>query len=190
MSGRDTIIRSLQDVGLAGWFGGSLMGAIGLNGGAATASSPAERLTISSAGWARWAPVQWALIGAHALGGIALIFSNKERLATQGEARTNTIVKTCLELAAGAVTVYSGFLGMKMAKNAPQGTEGVTEPADGASTELTSAQKQQKVLQWVIPTLTAVLLVLGAQQGEQQRPVAGRLKGKADRLAALTLRRR
>ncbi|MFF2206234.1 hypothetical protein [Streptomyces sp. NPDC058145] len=34
MSGRNTVIRSLHDLGLAAWFGGSLMGAVGLNGAA------------------------------------------------------------------------------------------------------------------------------------------------------------
>jgi hypothetical protein len=31
----------------------------------------------------------------------------------------------------------------------------------------------QKVLQWITPALTLVMIVLGAQQGEQQRPVKG-----------------
>jgi len=180
MSSRDTLIRSFHDVGLAAWFGGTLMGAIGLNGGASTASSPNERLKIASEGWKKWAPVQWGSILAHGLGGLALIYTNRERLKVQGEARTNTIVKAALELIAGAVTVYSAFLGVKMAKNADEGAEAVTEPSESASTELSSAQKQQKILQWAVPALTAVLLVLGAQQGEQQReqpsPVAGLLE--------------
>lgn len=178
MSSRDTLIRSFHDVGLAAWFGGTLMGAVGLNGGAATATSPTERLKISSAGWMKWAPVQWAFMLAHAFGGLALIYTNKERLKVQGEARTNTLVKAALELVAGVVTIYSGFLGAKIAKNANEGGEGVTEPSASASTELSSAQKQQKVLQWAIPALTAILLVLGAQQGEQQRPFAGLLQSK------------
>lgn len=37
-------------------------------------------------------------------------------------------------------------------------------------------QRQQKVLQWVLPALTGALIVLGAQQGEQQRPVVGLLR--------------
>ena len=32
MSSRTTIARSLHDVGAAAWFGGSLMGAVGVNG--------------------------------------------------------------------------------------------------------------------------------------------------------------
>jgi len=31
-------------------------------------------------------------------------------------------------------------------------------------------EKQLKITQWAIPAVTAVLLVMGANQGEQQRP--------------------
>jgi hypothetical protein len=65
MSERNTVLRSMHDIGLAGWFGGSLMGAVGLNGAAAQAASPAERLQIASAGWDRWGPVNLVAIGAH-----------------------------------------------------------------------------------------------------------------------------
>jgi hypothetical protein len=173
MSERNTLVRSLHDIGLAAWFGGSLMGAVGLNGGASTAKSPVERLSISSAGWAKWAPVQLAALGTHAIGGIGLILGNKERLAGQSEARTNTIVKAAITGVAGVVTLYSAMVGRKMAAHASEGATATTTPSDYASDELTSAQKQQKVLQWVIPAITAVLVVLAAQQGEQQRPSAG-----------------
>jgi len=35
MSERNTVVRSLHDLGLAAWFGGSLAGAVGINGAAA-----------------------------------------------------------------------------------------------------------------------------------------------------------
>lgn len=37
---RNTVLRSLHDLGLAAWFGGNLMGAIGVNGAAAKAKDP------------------------------------------------------------------------------------------------------------------------------------------------------
>jgi len=52
-------------------------------------------------------------------------------------------------------------------------TEGVTEPAPGTSDRLASAQRQQRILQWATPALTLVMIVLAAQQGEQQRPLKG-----------------
>jgi hypothetical protein len=42
------------------------------------------------------------------------------------------------------------------------------------------AQRQLKVLQWVIPALTGAVLVLNARMGEQQRPaqVSGGLRDR------------
>jgi len=44
MAQDNTLARSLHDLGLATWFGGSLMGAVGLNGAAAVVDQPAQRL--------------------------------------------------------------------------------------------------------------------------------------------------
>jgi len=181
MSERNTLVRSLHDLGLAAWFGGTLMGAVGLNGATAKAADPAERLRLSSIGWAKWAPVQFAAIVAHGIGGVGLILGNKGRLAGQPEARTNTTVKLALTGVAATASLYSGILGAKIAKHADEGGEGVTEPSAKASKKLASAQRKQRVMQWVLPALTGVLVVLAAQQGEQQRPVAGllhRITGK------------
>jgi hypothetical protein len=167
----------MHDLGLAAWFGGTLMGAVGLNGGTAEAKDPQERLRLASKGWAKWAPVQAAAIVVHGVGGVALILANKSRLATQPDARTNTIVKGAVTLVAMGATAYSAMVGAKMAKHADEGTAGVTEPSAMASDELTSAQSQQKILQWAVPALTAALIIMGAQQGEQQRPVVGLLHG-------------
>jgi len=178
MASRNTLTRSMHDLGLAAWFGGSLMGAVGLNGAAAEAKDPTERLTLSSVGWAKWAPVQLAALAVHGIGGIALIASNKSRLAGQSEARSNTALKLVVTAAAGATSLYSGIVGKKMAEHAHEGAQGTTEEHSGASDELAAAQRQQKILQWATPVLTAVLVVLAAQQGEQQRPFAGLAKTK------------
>lgn len=174
MSERNTLIRSLHDLGLAAWFGGTLMGAVGVNGAAAGAKDPVERLTLSSLGWGKWAPVQIGALAAHAIGGIGLIRANRGRLAVQQEGRTNTGIKLVLTLAAVGTTFYSAAVGKKMAEHSDEGAAGATEPGSSSSKALASAQSQQKILQWVTPVLTGILVILGAQQGEQQRPVAGR----------------
>ncbi|MFH5821237.1 hypothetical protein [Georgenia sp. AZ-5] len=175
MTERNTLSRSMHDLGLAAWFGGSLMGAVGLNGATSQAKDPRERLTLSSKGWGMWAPVNAAAVGTHVIGSIGLIAGNKARLMAQPEAMTNTVVKGVLTVVAAGVTAYSGMLGTKVAKQGSEGEvgEGATEPAPGSSTKLTAAQKQLKAMQWAIPFLTGTLVVLAAQQGEQQRPVAG-----------------
>ncbi|MDO9379681.1 MAG: hypothetical protein Q7T56_12605 [Nocardioidaceae bacterium] len=170
MNERNTLVRSLHDVGLAVWAGGALMGAVGLNGATAKAEDPTERLRLSSLGWARWAPVNAAAIAAHGIGGIGLILANRQRVAGQSGVGANTAVKAVLTVAAAGVTAYSGVLGRKVDAESRQGGEGATEPAAGASSELATAQQHLKITQWAIPALTGVLVVLAAQQGEQQRP--------------------
>lgn len=181
MSTRNTIVRSMHDLGLAAWFGGTLMGAVGLNGGTASASDPAEKLRLSSAGWARWTPVQLAAIVVHGIGGVGLILGNKTRLTGQREARGNTAIKLVATGLALASTVQAGLLGAKIAKHSDEGGEGVTEPDAASSPALAHAQKQQRITQWITPALTGVLIVLAAQQGEQQRPTAGLLRSFANR---------
>jgi succinate dehydrogenase/fumarate reductase cytochrome b subunit len=173
MPSRNTVVRSMHDVGIAAWFGGGLMGAVGLNGATAKAKSSSEGLHLASVGWARWFPVELAAILMHGIGGVGLILSNKERLKNQEESRTNTAVKFTLTMAAVATSATSGILGKIIANNADHGAEGTTEPKPDAPEGLQTAQRVQKILQWVTPAITLVIIVLGAQQGEQQRPVKG-----------------
>jgi hypothetical protein len=49
MTADNTVSRSLHDLGLATWFGGSLMGAVGLNGAAADVEEPKQRLRVAGA---------------------------------------------------------------------------------------------------------------------------------------------
>src|ERR687898_1253523 len=77
MATDNTVSRSLHDVGLAAWFGGSLMGAVGLNGAAAAVDPAEQRLRVANAGWARWTPVNLAGIAAHVAGGSMLLVANK-----------------------------------------------------------------------------------------------------------------
>lgn len=170
MSERDTVIRSMHDLGLATWFGGSLMGAVGLNGATAEAHDPQERTRLSSLGWKRWSPVAAAAIGVHAIGGAGLIASNSNRVRQQDEAANNTLIKLGLTVVAAGLTAWSGALGRKVEQEQHQGAAGATEPSAGASEGLKAAQRQLKITQWAIPAITGTLIVMGAQQGEQQKP--------------------
>jgi hypothetical protein len=51
----DTVARTLHDLGLAAWFGGSLMGAAGVNGAAAVVQDPTQRLRVATSGCG-WPP--------------------------------------------------------------------------------------------------------------------------------------
>jgi hypothetical protein len=124
--------------------------------------------------------VQLAAIIVHGVGGIGLIAGNKTRLAGQRESRTNTGIKTVVTALAGASSLASAIVGKQMSDRSAEGTHGVTEPSAGSSDELATAQRVQKALQWVTPALTAVLIILAAQQGEQQRPIKGLFRTTLD----------
>lgn len=175
MAQDNTIARSLHDLGLAGWFGGSLMGAIGLNGASREVDDPTDRARVANAGWQRWTPVNGAAIGAHLLGGAQLVRGNKGRLALQPQARWVNLTKAALTVAALGVTAYSRWQGQRVidaASNAPQPVEDATTPAPSTAADAAGAQGQLRGLQWVVPAATGALIVLNAKAGEQQRPGA------------------
>jgi hypothetical protein len=164
-----TALRSMHDLGLATWFGGNLMGAIGLNKATSAAHDPSERTRLDSIGWAAWWPVQGAAIAAHLIGSVGMLRADRGRVATDSGAATNTALKAALTVAAIGTSVASGVLGAKVGQAAPVPAESATEPGAGTPPDAAAAQKGLKPLQWANPALTGVLIVLAAQQSEQQR---------------------
>jgi hypothetical protein len=186
MADDNTVARSLHDVGLAAWFGGSLMGAVGLNRVAGVAKEPRQRLEVANKGWAAWTPVNLAGIGAHLVGGAVLLAANKGRLASQPGVGRATAVKTALTAAALAATAYSRVLGRKLEQASTEPVQDATTPADETPAEVAGPQRRLQALQWIIPALTGATLVVNARMGEQQRPaqVAGGLLSRLRRRQA------
>ena len=169
-SSRNTIVRSMHDLGAAAWFGGSLMGAVGLNGASADVADVQDRIRVSSLGWARWSPVAVGAIGAHVVGGAGLILAHRDRVRDQSGVTANTVVKTLLTAAAVSTTAYSGVLGARLGRTDRVSADSGTKPSKTTPNTIATLQQQLRVLQWATPVLTGIIVVLGAQQGEQQRP--------------------
>jgi hypothetical protein len=170
MPERNTLVRTMHDVGLAAWFGGSLAGAVAVNGAAADLPDPAMRLKMANAGWARWSPVNAASIGTHLIGGAALLRANRGRVGRQRGVAAMTVTKLVLTGAALAVTAYSGALGKKLSKADDAVVEDGTTPARSTPPDVAHVQQQLGICQWLIPALTGGMSVLTALAGEQQRP--------------------
>lgn len=170
MSERHTALRSMHDLGLAAWFGGSLMGALGVNGAAAQLDDSTKRLPVASAGWARWTPVNAAAIGAHLAGAVGELVTESPRVAAQSGVARMSAVKTALTVGALAVTGYSRLVGMKLERAGGPPVEGATEPNYQTPANVAASQRQMKLLQWAIPALTGALVVVSAYMGEQQKP--------------------
>ena len=166
----NTVARSLHDVGLATWFGGSLMGAVGVNGAAAEVENRTQRARVVRAGWSRWAPVQFAAIAAHGVGAILLTRANRGRLAHQDGVARMAVTKAALTAAALGASAYASVLGQRMDRAGDVPVEGATEPAPETPPEVAGAQRQLRVLQWATPVLTGAVLVVNDVMSEQQRP--------------------
>ena len=170
MPERNTVARSLHDLGLASWFGGSLMGAVGLNGAAREVDNPGQRARVANAGWNRWTPVNAASIGAHLLGALQLTRANKDRVAAQSGVRRATIAKGAFTAAALGATGYSRLLGRRMDQAGDVPVESGTAPSYATPPDVAKTQQQLRILQWTIPALTGAVVVMNALMGEQQRP--------------------
>jgi hypothetical protein len=87
------------------------------------------------------------------------------------------VTKTALTVAALCATAYSRFAGKEMEKADGAPVEGITEPASSTPEDVSGAQRQQRVAQWMTPVLTGALLLVSALAGEQKKP--GSVQGGA-----------
>lgn len=166
---RNTFSRSLHDLGLAAWFGGTLANAVSLNPAAAEAGTPTRTGAVANTGWDRWTPVNTAAIAAHLVGSAGQLGGNKSRLAGQRGVGQMAVAKTALTAAAIGVTAYSRILGRRVSERTDVPAESGTQPVSGTPADVASAQRQLRVLQWAVPAATGALVVVSAFAGEQQR---------------------
>jgi hypothetical protein len=169
MSERNTVVRAMHDLGLAAWFGGSLMGTAGLNAAAEEAVTQVGTARAASAGWAKWTPINAAAIGVHLIGATGLTAANWRRIVGQQGVLASTVAKTAVTGAALAATAYARFLGKKI-ELASAADPGAAGEADRHPMSVDAAQRQLRFVQWTIPALTGALEVLNSLHGEQQRP--------------------
>ena len=110
----NTTVRTMHDIGLAAWFGGSLFGVTALN--TAAAEAPDQRTTsrITTIGWAKWAPINAAAVGVHLIGGAGLLNANRKRALLQKGTTASTVTKLAVTGAALAATAYTRLLGKKV----------------------------------------------------------------------------
>ena len=176
----NTISRTMHDLGLALWSGGSTMGALGVNG-AATAAQPQERLRVAGEGWSKWMPAHVGAIAAYGIGSLGLTLGNRDRLRHQRGVASLAAAKTVLTAAALAADAYAGVLGRRAGQAGDVPVAGATEPTAETPDDVASTLKRLRVVQWVVPALTGALVVVSARMGEQQRPQAV-ARGFRDRL--------
>jgi hypothetical protein len=166
---RDTVSRSLHDLGLAAWFGGTLANAVALNPAASAAQGDSDTGAVANVGWDRWTPVNGAAIGAHVVGSLGQIKGNLGRIQGQKGVASMALLKTGLTAAALGVTAYSRVLGRKVSENTRVPAESGTQPVAATPPDVAAAQRQLRMLQWSVPAVTGALVVISAFAGEQER---------------------
>jgi uncharacterized membrane protein len=172
MSSSELAWRSLHDLGLATWFGGSVFGSVALphEHPAASAEWPEDSAAAQLEGesWQRFSPVLTGAMAAHLLGGAGLIAWNRGRHRHQDGVMTTTIVKSALTVAAVALTVGAAVQGTRSERLRRRAEEGDSSLALADQRE--RIERQMRVIGPLIPAATGALVVLGALEGEEQRP--------------------
>jgi hypothetical protein len=151
--------RAAHDLGLAAWFGGSYMGALALNGASREVDDPTQRLRVVTAGWFRWAAVVPVAVGAHLLGAAGLT-------GRQGNPRPTALssLRAAVTLAAMLATLESGRSGRQLALHGDVPVATAVQPIADTPEPVARAQRRLRIVQWLIPALTATLLVIDAAQ--------------------------
>ncbi|GAB3689213.1 hypothetical protein [Angustibacter aerolatus] len=165
----DTFSRASHDLGLAGWFGGTLANAVALNKAAGAASDASSSGRVANAGWDAWTPVNAAAIGLHLVGSVGQLVGNGERVKGQQGVASMALVKTALTAVALGATAYSRVLGKRVSNAEDVPVSDGTTPSTSTPADVAAAQRQLKVMQWVIPAVTGALVVVSSFAGEQQR---------------------
>ena len=182
---RATIFHQMHDLGIAAWFGGTLANAVALNPASSEAGISTRVGAVANAGWDKWTPVNAAAIGVHLIGAAGLLKHDLGRAKVQQGVPSMAVTKTVLTVAALGVTAYSRILGRRVSAHTDVPAESGTEPSARTPDDVAAAQRQLRLLQWVVPALTGALVVVSAQAGEEQRPTSV-LDGLSARIPGLS----
>lgn len=154
----------LHDVGLAAWFGGAWMGAVGLNGATIEVDDHTQRTRVANAGWFRWAPIAGTALVAHVASAYLL-----GRLVPapagrgQGSAGLRR-VRTIVTVAAVAATAETGISGQRVVRGGDVPVATAVIPIAATPPDVAAAQRRLRVAQWLVPGFTGALVVLEALQ--------------------------
>lgn len=169
---RNTAARVVHDLTLAAWFGGSLMGLLGVNESASRVGEPGNRLRIANAGWRAWQPVQAIAIPLHLVAALQLTRANKGRLVAQRGVGGAAAVKAALTGLALLATIAAAVLGRRVGEHAGEPVASGVEPSERTPEPTARLQRSLRLVQWAVPATTGAMLGVNALMGEQQRPTS------------------
>lgn len=157
-----TPLRIAHDVGLAMWFGGALMGAVGLNGATIEVDDHTQRTRVANAGWFRWAPLAGVALVAHVVAA-ALLGRTAPALRDSHDVPLR-YVRSGITAAAVLATIETGVSGRRVARAGDVPVATAVRPIAATPDEVAAAQTRLRVAQWLVPGFTGLLWVLDALQ--------------------------
>jgi hypothetical protein len=188
-SDRHSTAQAVHDLGSALWFGGSSMGVLGVNSSGRDLKEGADRIRVAGSAWSRFAPVQWAGIGATLLAGLQLTAVGGRRIALQKGFGTAGTVKAALAVAGAAATGYAAYCGKRIASataeaerlGEPIDVVDATTPTEHTPERIAKWQRQQRFAQFAGPVLAGANIAVGSHLVQSYRTGAT-VKGVLARL--------
>lgn len=174
------VAQAVHDLGAALWFGGAVMGVAGVNKSGNDLRDGLDKVRVAGSAWQRFAPAEWAGIGAVLLAGTQLTRASAGRLALQhGRARAGATKAAVAVLGAGA-TGYAAYSGSRISQLTEQAAsrgqrvdvQDASTPNAGTPAEVAAWQKRQRVVQYLVPLLSGANIVLNAYLVQTYRPGA------------------
>ena len=155
------VAQAVHDLGSALWFGGTVMGVAGVNKSGADLQQGIDRIRVASSAWNRFAPAQWAGIGATLLAGLQLTRVGGRRMALQKGFGSVGALKAGITLAGAAATAYAAYSGQQIAKAAEQAemqgekveVQDATVPLAQTPQQVATWQRRQRIAQFAVPVL-------------------------------------
>jgi hypothetical protein len=191
MTGSDNhvVAQAVHDLGSALWFGGTVMGAAGVNKSGADLSQGIDRIRVASAAWGRFAPAQWAGIGATLVAGLQLTRAGGRRIALQKGFASVGALKAGIAVAGAGATAYASYCGARITSLAMEaerkGTtievKDATIPTASTPPEIAAWQRRQRMTQFAVPVLAGANIVCNSwlvqsyRAGATVKGVLGRL---------------
>lgn len=156
-----TMLRVAHDLGLAAWFGGAWMGAVGLNGATIEIDDHTQRTRVANAGWFSWAPVGAAAIVAHVGSAAAL---GRYGASPDGGRAWWRPARTALTAAAVLCTAAAGVAGRRVVRGGDVPVATAVTPIAATPPDVARAQRMLRVAQWLVPLLTGAIWVANAAE--------------------------
>jgi hypothetical protein len=164
------VAQAVHDLGSALWFGGTVMGVAGVNKSGADLSQGIDRIRVASSAWNRFAPAQWAGIGATMLAGLQLTRVGGRRIALQQGFGSVGALKAGITVAGAAATAYAAFCGARISRLATQAelsgekveVRDATMSLPQTPPELATWQRRQRISQYVVPVLAGANIACGS----------------------------